>query len=76
MFAREGLKAVGVFCDWNPEHLRQQLEDLDEKSKPEDSSFYRCVYGGIKIPIDTFQDFLARIAFEKQLHRPPGVWSD
>ncbi len=32
----------------------------------------RAIYGDIKIAIDSFQDFMGRIAFEKQLHRPPG----
>ena len=39
LLAREGLKRVGVFNDWNPDHLHKELRELKDKAKPEESAF-------------------------------------
>ena len=69
--ARELRKETGALDEFDPEHLREELENIRE-AIPRGSKFHRVIYGDKNVAIDAYATFMAQIEWEKKNHPSPG----
>ena len=68
--ARAMRKMVGSFDPTDPEHRRKELEELKRYSRV-GTKIYRAIYGENRIPVDTYEQWLKNMEYERRLLRPP-----
>ena len=65
--ARAKLVLIGVFDEYDPEHLAQELEDLKANIKI-GTKLYRIIYGNFDRPVETVGRLILNIDWEQRLH--------
>ena len=69
--ARELREETGALDEFDPEHLREELENIRE-AIPRGTKFHRVIYSDKNVAIDSYATFMAQIEWEKKNHPSPG----